>query len=138
MISQINQEDKMRDLKEIAKDTRKALKVAFPKCKFSVTIERYSMGQNMGLTLMASDFMPFIITEMSDMEYEHGHLQVNHYYIERDHRITDKAKTVLMEACKIANRENYDNSDSQTDYFDVGFYFDLNIGKWDKSFRRVA
>ena len=128
----------MRDLKEIAKDTRKALKVAFPKCKFSVTVDRYSMGQSLDLTLMEADFMPFNIIEMSDMEYEHGHIQVNHYYIEKTNKITAKAKTILIEACKIANRENYDNSDSQTDYFDVGFYFNLNIGKWDKSFKQVA
>jgi hypothetical protein len=32
------------------------------------------------------------------------------------------------------NCDNYDNSDSMTDYFDVGHYVDLNIGKWDKPF----
>ena len=29
---------------------------------------------------------------------------------------------------------NHDNSDIQTDYFDVGWYVDINVGKWDKPF----
>ena len=29
---------------------------------------------------------------------------------------------------------NYDNSDIQTDYFDIGWYVDINVGKWDKPF----
>jgi hypothetical protein len=32
------------------------------------------------------------------------------------------------------NTGNYDNSDIQTDYFDVGHYVDVQIGKWDKPF----
>lgn len=29
---------------------------------------------------------------------------------------------------------NWDNSDLQTDYFDVGWYIDVNIGKWNKPY----
>lgn len=29
---------------------------------------------------------------------------------------------------------NHNNSDIQTDYFDVGWYVDINVGKWDKPF----
>lgn len=29
---------------------------------------------------------------------------------------------------------NYDNSDIQTDYFDIGWYVDINVGKWDRPF----
>ncbi len=29
---------------------------------------------------------------------------------------------------------NHDNSDIQTDYFDVGWYVDINVGKWNKPF----
>ncbi len=32
------------------------------------------------------------------------------------------------------NLDNHDNSDPQSDYFDVGHYVDANIGKWDKPF----
>ena len=29
---------------------------------------------------------------------------------------------------------NHNNSDISTDYFDVGWYIDINIGKWDKPY----
>lgn len=32
------------------------------------------------------------------------------------------------------NIDNYDNSDSQTDYFDVGHYTSINLGSWNKPF----
>lgn len=32
------------------------------------------------------------------------------------------------------NLNNHDNSDIQTDYFDVGHYVDLSIGQWDNPF----
>lgn len=30
--------------------------------------------------------------------------------------------------------ENHDNSDIMTDYFDVGWYININVGKWDKPY----
>ena len=33
------------------------------------------------------------------------------------------------------NEGNYNNSDVQTDYFDVGFYVAIKIGKWDKPYK---
>jgi hypothetical protein len=32
------------------------------------------------------------------------------------------------------NIDNHDRSDSQSDYFDVGHYVDVSIGRWDKAF----
>lgn len=32
------------------------------------------------------------------------------------------------------NTDNHDNSDIMTDYFDVGHYVDVQIGKWDRPF----
>jgi hypothetical protein len=32
------------------------------------------------------------------------------------------------------NTGNHDNSDSQTDYFDVGWYVDVKVGKWNKPY----
>jgi hypothetical protein len=36
------------------------------------------------------------------------------------------------------NIGNHDRSDSQTDYFDVGFYTDISIGRWDTPYVQVA
>jgi hypothetical protein len=32
------------------------------------------------------------------------------------------------------NDGNHDRSDIQTDYFDVGWYVDVNIGRWNKPY----
>jgi hypothetical protein len=36
------------------------------------------------------------------------------------------------------NLDNFDKSDSMTDYFHVGHYVDINVGKWNKPFKVVA
>jgi hypothetical protein len=38
------------------------------------------------------------------------------------------------EVFRAMNIGNWDRSDSQTDYFDVGWYVDVNVGKWNKPY----
>ncbi|MBF84561.1 MAG: hypothetical protein CL489_08815 [Acidobacteria bacterium] len=45
---------------------------------------------------------------------------------------------LLKKIFDIINEENYDNSDAMTDYFDVGFYWEINIGTWDKPYKWVG
>ena len=40
----------------------------------------------------------------------------------------------LTEVMIVLNEGNHDNSDIQSDYFDVGWYVDINIGKWNKPY----
>ena len=60
------------------------------------------------------------------------YLQLNEYYLERQYS-GELLKT--FEAIKTAlNLDNYDRSDIQSDYFDVGHYVSIHIGSWDKPF----
>jgi hypothetical protein len=59
-------------------------------------------------------------------------IQVNHFWI-RDH-YTGKIQKFLLELNDAAMDGNHDNSDIQTDYFDVGWYVDINVGKWNKAY----
>jgi hypothetical protein len=59
-------------------------------------------------------------------------IQVNTYWFQ-DH-FSGKAKKFLAEVMKALNEGNHDRSDSQSDYFDVGWYVYINIGKWNKPF----
>lgn len=61
-----------------------------------------------------------------------GHLQVNTYHY-RNH-FSGPALAFLDEVLAAMNEGNHDNSDIQTDYFDVGWYVAVNIGKWDKAY----
>jgi hypothetical protein len=36
------------------------------------------------------------------------------------------------------NTGNHDRSDAMTDYFDVGWYVEVNVGRWDKPFKVSA
>ena len=61
-----------------------------------------------------------------------GYDQVNPYWYQ-DH-YDGKAKAFLKEILAVMNDGNHDRSDIQTDYFDVGWYVDINIGKWNKPY----
>jgi hypothetical protein len=59
-------------------------------------------------------------------------IDVNPYHF-RSH-FSGKAKQALEQLIAAMNDGNHDNSDIQTDYFDVGWYIDVNIGKWNKPY----
>lgn len=47
---------------------------------------------------------------------------------------TDEAQKVVVALLKAMNILNYDNSDIQSDYFDIGYHVRMNIGKWNKPY----
>jgi|LakMenE18May11ns_1017448.scaffolds.fasta_scaffold9597187_1 hypothetical protein len=59
-------------------------------------------------------------------------LDVNPYWYQEHY--TGKALSFLKEVFKAMNAGNHDNSDIQSDYFDVGWYVDVNIGQWNKPY----
>lgn len=62
-----------------------------------------------------------------------GYDQVNPYWFQ-DHYDGD-AKAFLTEAFKaLKSADWYDESDAMTDYFNIAYYVDVNIGKWDKPY----
>jgi hypothetical protein len=63
---------------------------------------------------------------------DRDHISVNTYWIE-DH-FTGRTKDCLLELKAAMMTGNHDNSDIMTDYFDVGWYIDIKIGKWNKPY----
>ena len=61
-----------------------------------------------------------------------GYCDVNPYWFHEHY--DGKAKAFLTEMLAELNRGNHDNSVIQSDYFDVGWYVDIKIGKWDKPY----
>ena len=69
--------------------------------------------------------------------HEIGHMPVNPYWYQ-DH-FTGKPRQIigqLIDALKAAGY--YDNSNAQIDYFDTAYYYDLNIGAYNKPFKLTA
>ena len=61
--------------------------------------------------------------------------QVNTYHI--GNHWQGVAQKFLSEVVAAMNVGNHDNSDIMTDYFDVGWYVYVNIGKWNKPYKVV-
>jgi len=59
-------------------------------------------------------------------------IDVNPYWYQE--HFDGKALRFLKEVFAVLNGGNHDNSDIQTDYFDVGWYVDVNVGQWDKPY----
>jgi hypothetical protein len=60
-------------------------------------------------------------------------VHVNQYWA-HEHLNDCPEKAIILAIIDCLNTGNWDNSDSQTDYFDVGHYMSLNIGNWAKPF----
>jgi len=128
-------------IKEIAKLIRTQLKKDFPECKFSVQIERYSMGQSLHIYLMES---PFKVSTDPDFK---GYRQLNWYFPDESEselkrileqtKITPQLYYIMGEVHSLVNSYNYDDSDGMIDYFDTNFYMHLNVGKWDKPYKQI-
>jgi len=59
-------------------------------------------------------------------------IQVNPYHYKS--HFAGKSVKFLEEVITAMNVGNHDRSDIQSDYFDVGWYVDVNIGKWNKPY----
>jgi hypothetical protein len=60
------------------------------------------------------------------------YIQVNQFHIDRTY--TGKVAKFFTELIAAMQTGNHDNSDSQTDYFDVGWYIDINVGQWNQPY----
>lgn len=97
--------------KEQVQEIRNEIKASFPKnFKFSVVREHYSVVQ---ISLM-----------QSPLNFE----KTTNYQHPKEH------KTIMRILKAIANKDNFDHSDAMIDYFHVGHYTRVWLGKWDKPY----
>ena len=73
-----------------------------------------------------------VTISQSPFDVESG--QVNHYYVDESY---GKAAEFLNELRDAMMQGNHDRSDSQTDYFDVGWYIAIQFGTWNKPHRVI-
>jgi len=127
-----------KDITDIAKAVREFVKTKYPKSKFSITTEKYSGGRSLSVTLMSAPFNPIVDDKFWSVSTDNKkYYSVNQFYIETSEALSGEAKKVFSEIREFYNQFNYNNSDPQTDYFSVGFYETLAIGRWDKGFEQT-
>lgn len=112
---------------EICELIRRWLRERYSRYKFSVTRSHYD---SIYIFLMEADFEPFT-KESGITTYK----ELNHYHLDKDTDITDRAREVMENVRSYAQSYNYDNSDIMTDYFDTNFYLNLGIGNYRKPYK---
>ena len=127
-ISQENKASKMPAIKAILKEYN---------LKGSVSVDNHS---SLVLTIKSGpidflsedSFHPNCFRQSEQPQVRQTYLQVNTYWI-ADHFRGKAAKALLaLKAAMMVG--NHDNSDISTDYFDVGWYVNINIGRWDRPY----
>ena len=64
------------------------------------------------------------------------HLSINPYWY--GHTFTGIINQCISELVDAMNDGNWNRSDIQTDYFDVGWYIDIDVGSYDKPYQFIA
>lgn len=104
------------------KKIRNALKEEFPRVKFSVRRRDNALA----------------VSVMKSPLFDNGENQsINHFWL-RDIEDTEKREflTRVDEIIRVTG-EHFDHSDSMTDYFHCAFYYDISVGKYDKSHEKT-
>ena len=122
--------------KEIAKRLKEKLKGYG--IKWTLAVDNYStivMNINKGTVDFIKNY-----NEVADSKPNFNqnyrpdtHISVNPYCIEE--HFTGLAREILSIANDCLNLNNYNNNDLMTDYYDVGHYVDINIGRWNKPYQ---
>lgn len=73
------------------------------------------------------------INQVIEYARKDQHIGVNHYYLDRN--FVNDALEYLQAVKDLMNEGNHDNSDPMTDYFDVGWYINIEVGRWNKPYK---
>ena len=89
----------------------------------------FSVKHNSGITATISKAPASVMADyISNTEYKRP--QVNIYHLEKSWK-GETLKT-LEKLNQALHTGNHNRSDIQSDYFDVGWYVDIEFGKWNK------
>ena len=118
---------------EDVKKIRVALKNEFGK-KLKFGVRKSPSHHSVSVTIKSGtvDFSDIMRNNTYDQ------VQVNHYHLQ-NYGVHQSLFEKIVEIIKTApSKEWYNNSDAMIDYFDVAFYFDLNVGDWNNPYKKVA
>jgi len=122
--------NKIHDLstKEIAKQIRLDLKELCSNFKFSIISSRHRID----LYIMSWP-IEFYSSEYKEAE-KNQEREKTRELSRLNKMYTPEWSDVLKLVNTILNQYNHDNSDAMIDYFDVNYYDDVRIWKWDKPY----
>lgn len=117
--------------KEIARLVREQIKRemkdgVLPKMKVSVKMDTFAGGSSINITVKEAPFR-VLNPRHVELEYRNDFSREAMGDRRREPVHTEYAKSILNHLEDIANQYQRDNSDTQTDYFDVKFYLDVRF-----------
>jgi len=116
--------------KEIAKEIKPILKKYNVKATLGV---RHHSTLELNVYSSPIDFIGNYNANAKDHRYiTRNNIQVNVYWY-KEH-FTGAALDFLNEVMPLLNKGNFDKSDIMTDYFHVGWYVNVNIGKYNRDY----
>ena len=99
-------------------------------------LKKYGMKGTIGVNHHSSlvvNVQSFVLDFTWHFTHGDGYIQVNEYHI--DNHYSGVIKNFLNELLKaMKGTKWYNNSDAMVDYFDIAYYTDINIGKWNKPY----
>ena len=115
--------------------------------KYSLRIEHH-MKLHMTITECSIDLLKEAVEQCRekhggtnsdhfDYALQRGHLQLNPYHIRSMFAEDSEARKLLGSLVNALNCINHNNSDISVDYFDVGYYVHVSLGRWNKPFTVV-
>jgi len=110
---------------EYAKQIRNDLKARLPDFKFSVKSDYNSIGISLmqaPKTVLAPAYASALYKPV-DCHYIGDSEILNHY-----------GKQIFKAVSEIVGRYYWNESRPEIDYFSVSFYYNFNVGRWDKAF----
>ena len=103
------------------------------KKKLAPKIKEILKKYNMKGTLSVDNYSTLNLNLKSG-SIDFGTDRINEYLYKDHFKDNPEALAFLSEVIPAMNVGNHDNSDMMTDYFDVGWYIGVRLGKWDKTY----
>lgn len=113
----VNKHDAADIAKRIRQDIKAILPPGFKPSFISVKTSKYSMGQSIRVS----------IKELPENFPMYQSEPAGNNYGDKDYRLSADAMALQNALTAIGNSYRYDNSDSQSDYFDTNFYYSVEF-----------
>ena len=123
----MNQALKAELVAEVKKVLPKNWKVTFGVSNYSTLV----------MNIAKADFSLMDLMNLSQYEKEDGHKRLNPYNL-KEATTKPEVNAILVKISNAMNGQNHDNSDIMTDYHDVGYYIEINVGTYKKPYEQIA
>ena len=103
--------------------------------KIKAVLKKYGMKGSISIRHHST-----LVVTLKQGKIDFADKYVNEYHLDSHHSgIALEFLTELKDAMNNCEQiQNFDKSNSQEDYFHVGWYIDINIGKWDQEYKIAA